>query len=375
VSSSKISRTIVHLVHRLTVGGAEKVLVNLINGSSAQLRHVVCSFFPADDFENEIDPERRFVVNLHKKQGNDVSIPQKIVKVCQKYQADVVHCQGWGTYFEGLLAAKVLQRHCRFIFAFRGKTVEDLGGVPLRRIWAQKIGTFFSDAIITPSEEMRLDYARLIGFDKEKITVISNGVDTGLFCPAPDRAESKTHFGIPESAVVVGCVARFDPVKNLPGLLQAFADCHKTFPTSHLLLVGDGSQMSTVREVIKQNGLEDVVTLTGRRTDVFRCLQAMNIYVQPSLYEGLSNTILEAMSTALPIIAQDVGGTREVVKDTINGFLLPPESKVGFVDAMASLLRDKQERQNMGLAGREIIEERFSMEKMVQSYDKLFTDV
>lgn len=368
-------RTILHLVHRLTFGGAERVLVNYLNGSSQSLRHVICSFFPADSFSREIKSRDVQVINLDKKTGNDLSIPCKLARICLKYDADVIHCQGWGTYLEGLLCAGLLLGRIKFVFAFHGKTIADLGALPRRRIWMQRIGAVLGNAIITPSEEMRLDYARTMDIDPKRIDVIHNGVDIDLFCPGLGASAVRKEFGIEHHETVVGCVARFDPVKNFPGLIKAFAGVKRKGIDARLLLVGDGPQMEELRALVDDLGLKRDVLFTGRRTDVPQCLQAMDVYIQPSFYEGFSMTILEAMSSGLPVIAFDVGGTHEMLIHGFNGLLLQRNAENVLEEAMIDLAEHREKFREMGGNARTIVEERFSLTGMISKYDNLFTSI
>lgn len=366
-------RTVLHLVHRLTFGGAERVLVNYLNGSQKH-RHVVCSFFPADSFADEILNKDVHVINLGKKDGNDISIPFKLSKICKKFSVEVIHSQGWGTYLEGLICAKFLRRHIKFVFAFHGKTISDLGSLPHRRILAQKLGAVLGDAIITPSEDMRFDYSTTFGVNDRKISVIYNGVDTDLFIPRSRDDSIKNEFGFTDNDVILGCVARFDPVKNFPGLIQAFDAGRKMGMSAKLLLVGDGVLDIELRSLVAKLGLDKDVIFAGRRSDVPQCLHAMDFYVQASFYEGFSMTILEAMSSGLPVIAYDVGGTHEMLQDGVNGILLGRDNDQlkSMAEAMLKIAQNDQQRREMGRKARETVEEFFSLKEMIRQYDQLF---
>ena len=366
------SRTVLHLVHRLTFGGAERVLVNYLNGSQKH-RHVIGSFFPADSFADEINNSEVSLVNLDKRVGNDLRIPFRLAAICRKFDVDVIHCQGWGTYLEGLLCAGVLQRRTKFVFAFHGKTISDLGPLPRRRKLVQRLGSFLGDGVITPSEEMKRDYAREIGIDSKKITVIHNGVDTDLFSPATDDKSVRREFGIGPDEVVIGSVARLDPVKNFPGLLRTFFMAVEKGLSARLLIVGDGPQMKELRILAGKIGCAGSILFAGRRSDVPQCLRAMDIYVQPSFYEGFSMTILEALSTGLPVIAYNVGGTYEMVRDGYNGMLLNDQENNTLAQAMLQLARNPPRRQAMGRKGRALIKENFSLAGMIRQYDRLFS--
>jgi sugar transferase (PEP-CTERM/EpsH1 system associated) len=369
-------RTVLHLVHRLTFGGAERVLVNYVNGSRIH-HHVVCSFFPPDSFADEIVNPDVQIVCLDKKNGNDPRAPLRLVKICRQYNVDVIHCQGWGTYLEGLICAKLLQRKVKFVFAFHGKTITDLGRMPRRRIIAQKLGAMAGDAVITPSREMRRDYLATFGINEQNISVLYNGIDTALFSPDEQGEAVRQEFAFTKDDIVIGCVARLDPVKNFPGLIKAFANVVSQGMSVKLFIVGDGPEMEKLQGLAAERSLEKKIIFAGRRTDVGQCMGAMDIYVLASFYEGFSMTVLEAMGCGLPVIAYDVGGTHEMVINGRNGILVPAEGEKtdSLTEALVTLAPDAQQRKAMGQEARVLVEEKFSLAAMTNNYDHLFSTV
>jgi len=357
------------------MGGAERVLVNLINESSPSLKHVVCSLYPPDSFSEEIRSSTCDIVCLNKRHGNDPIMPFKIARLCHEYCIDIVHSQGWATYLEGFIGTMLLPRRPKFVFAFRGKTVNELHGIPRRRILVQKIMSGMIDGIITPSHEMSRDYARTMGISPDLMTVIHNGVDMEIFRPPQDRGACRRYLGLNPGHLIVGCVARFDPVKNLQGLVRGFVAIHQAFPEARLLLVGDGEEMEGIRGLLRETGLADAVILPGKRYDVHQWLQAMDVYVQPSFYEGLSNTIMEAMSCALPIVAGRVGGNPELVQENHNGFLLDHVDPDSLAWGISALLADENLRNRFARASMDLVSDRFSLKTMVASYERFFANL
>jgi sugar transferase (PEP-CTERM/EpsH1 system associated) len=366
---------VLNIVYKMTFGGAEKVLADLINGSDNRFHHVICSLTPHDDFVDQIREEKRFIIDLLKTQGNDWKIPIAISKIIRKEKIDIVHCQNWGTYLEGYLGARLQVKMPKFVFAVHGKIASDLEGVPQRRILMQRFLSNRIDGIITPSFDLKEDYARTIGVSSSIIDVIYNGVDINVFKPANDSCESKKRFGFLPSHTVIGCVARFDRIKNIPSLIKGFAFCHSKFPETRLLLVGDGEEMEQIRRLIRQLDLEDVVSLPGKRQDVHRCLRALDIYIQPSHYECMPVTILEAMSSGLAVIAPRVGGIPEIIVDDYNGILLDYPGPEAIASALARLVVNQDMRCRYAINNRDLIERKFSLKSMVQAYERYFDSI
>ena len=370
------SITVLHLVHSLTVGGAERVLVNVVNNTCDKYRHIICSLTMIDiDFSKTINLDKVTITCLNKKQGNDFRLPLRIAQLCNKFSVDLIHAQGWGTYMEGVAGAKISRRKPAFVFAFRGKTIDDLAGVKYHRILAQRILAHFCSAILTPSWQMANEYAETIGINKKKIEIIYNGVDTAIYRPSDDSSAAKHLLRIPDNRIVFGCVARFDPVKNLHNLLIAFSCLAKVDENVALLLVGDGESKPGLERLIDELNLGDRVFMPGATTDVAAYYQAMDIYVQPSLYEGTSNTILEAMSSGLPIVAGRFGGTPELVTHGENGILLDHVTAAGLLAGMQHLLSQPQLLHSFGCQNRNKILSQFSLLAMKDGYEQLFSKV
>ena len=162
---------VLHLVHAFRTGGAERVLVNLINHASFEVTNIVGSFFEPDEFCEEIHENKRDVRWLEKRPGQDWRVVWRLVRLIRREKVHIVHSLGWGTYLEGLLACRLSGLPPpRFIYAFHGKTIEDVrDGVPWKRRLAQRVAACFTDAVIAPSSEMATDYARTIGLFPDSV--------------------------------------------------------------------------------------------------------------------------------------------------------------------------------------------------------------
>ncbi|WP_319525809.1 glycosyltransferase [uncultured Desulfosarcina sp.] len=366
---------ILHLVYKLTYGGAERILVNIVNRSNRRFRHVICSLANPDVFAETLQSQAQ-VVSLNKREGNDPRIPWKIASLCREHDIDLIHSISWSTYIDGYLGGLMRGfRRPRFIFAFHGKTISDLLGIPHRRIWAQRLLALGCDAIVAPSQQMLVDYSATFGVAQKKISLLYNGVDEKEYRPRIRTEDSRAEFGFTEDDIVIGCVARLDPVKNLPSLIRSFARVNEAVPKSRLMIVGGGDQYDQLHELVSLLNLHDSIVLTRMRADSANCMRAMDIYILPSLYEGFSVTILEAMATAMPVLAGRVGGTPELVEDGVNGYLfeIDDTQEERMAALMIRLCEDAVSRQKMGRRGRERVLEKFTISGMVREYERLFT--
>ena len=371
-----MARNILHLLHKFTFGVTERVIVNLVNHATEKSKNYICSFCDADsDFLKELTCPNPVVYSLSKAKGNNLSVPFRISSFCKQYRVDIIHSLGWGTYVEGLLAAKLLGKRRKFIFSFRGKTMEDTLGIPKRRIFAQRLLSNFCDTILAPSEESRKEYSQDIRIKPDKIQVIYNGIDLNRFHLSrsePTKGIRET-FDFRSDDIVIGSVARFDPVKNMGALVKAFSKIEKTtLGPVRLLLVGDGSELPGVQKMTFDLGLRDRVVFTGMRRDIPDCLGMMDIYVQPSRFEGIPNSVLEAMASGLPVVATNVGGLHEIVEDGKTGFLVDLDNEAGLIRAIEFLIGHGDRRRQMGADGKKRVLSRFSISKMVSDYEDLY---
>ena len=368
--------TVLHLVHRYTVGGAEAVINYLCRFSPPTITNIVCSFHDPDEHGLATYGQDAEILCLDKRPGNDFRAVLRLGKIIRDKCVDLVHAQGWGTYIEGLFAAKLLAWGRKpLVYAFHGKTINDVkNGIPGRRRIIQKAASLFTDAIIAPSSQMAGDYASTIGLAPDKVNVIYNGIDLSRYQQSYPGA--KQELGLGPSDFVIGFVGRLDPVKNLYGLLKVFSLVLDMLGENELalrlILVGDGPELSGLKDKARQMNIHDHVLFLGMRQDIPLCLSAMDVYIQPSFYEGHSNTLLEAMTSGLPVISTKVGGTPEIIAHGKTGLLFEPDNYEGMANAVFSLLKDSARREALADAGRQLVMEKFSVQTMVKAYSDLF---
>jgi glycosyltransferase involved in cell wall biosynthesis len=222
------------------------------------------------------------------------------------------------------------------------------------------------DRVIAVSANVRDFCISHIGLPAEKLVVIYNGVEVPGECPS--RPEARAELGLPPDGLVAGVVSRLDPAKGVRVLIRALAQVDGVT----LTIVGDGPERAALESVADKLGVAGRIHWIGHRRDVLRLLPAFDLFVQPSLHEGLPNTVLEAMAAGLPVVATAVGGTPEVVVDGVTGLLVPPHDPDALAKGIACLLRDLDLRRKMGRAGRERVKRRFAMKQMVRQTQTLY---
>jgi glycosyltransferase involved in cell wall biosynthesis len=181
--------------------------------------------------------------------------------------------------------------------------------------------------------------------------------------------------GEQSGCLTIGTVGRLDAVKNQVALVEALAALRPRFPALRLIVVGDGPLRDVLAAKAAERGLASVVELTGTRQDTPEFLRRMNVFALPSLNEGISNTILEAMATGRPVVAARVGGNPELVQEGSTGVLYDPAEPKALETALLSYLTDPARARAHGRAGRQRVVQNFSLEAMVQRYQAFYDEL
>jgi glycosyltransferase involved in cell wall biosynthesis len=230
-----------------------------------------------------------------------------------------------------------------------------------------------ADAFLANSGELR-DELYAAGFPLDRIIRIPNGVDVEHFRPGGGGIEDRQSLGLPEGPLLL-FVGRLDPQKGLHTLLDALHPLLRVWPTLHLVLLGAGPLHGEVEARVARTGLADRILLRGLVGDVVPYLRVADIFVLPSLAEGMPNALLEAMATGLPCVASAIGGCRDVITDRQTGLLVPPRDTAALQGALQELLQSPALRERLGAAARRDAVARFGLEEMVGRYEACYRAV
>jgi glycosyltransferase involved in cell wall biosynthesis len=296
---------------------------------------------------------------------------RRLREVIASLDPDVVHARTTAVWLDAALATR-RQNHTRLLLSFHGRTNLALPSWLRRRIhrWACQQ----ADAVMTVSREaasMLQQEWRVAG---DKIHVVPNGVDANLFRPPdPGRGDDRPDLTVRGSADhVVICVANLVEIKAIDLLLNNWRRVVMADPRARLWLVGDGPLHAPLTRLANDLRIADTVQFLGRRDDVPQLLRVADLFVLPSRYEASPNAILEAMATALPVVAFDVGGIRELVRPHHTGWLVPADSPERLADTILAALFDRSARQRIGQTARRAIVEEHNLDGWVDRYAELY---
>ena len=282
---------------------------------------------------------------------------------------DIVHSRNWGT-MEGILAG-YFTRSCATVYSEHG--MESAAPESLIRRGFRRLIYQLSDHVFSVSSQLRDHHARATGFPPHRIGVIHNGVELDRFRASPaSREKMREQLGLGPEEICVGVVGRLEPVKDTITVLQAAATLS---PLSkwRVVIAGDGTERASLQQFAgSRPDLAKRVHFIGETQQVPELLNAFDIYVLPSLSEGISNSLLEAMATGLPVIASAVGGTPEVVVDGVSGILFPAGNTERLRAELLRLLFEKGSRDDLGRQALERVRKHFSVEAMLQNYERLY---
>jgi len=243
-----------------------------------------------------------------------------------------------------------------------------------KELLAVRVANRLSHVITTNADAVREFVHDNEGCPKEKMVVIPSGVDTTRFRPL-GFSDYKLRLGVDPHRPVIGIVTRMRVRKGVDEFLRAMIAVRKSFPGTQAVIAGEVELDEELRRLVEEGGLGPDLYLLGRRSDMPEVLSSFDVFVLSSHDEGMSNAILEAMAMELPVVATDVGGTGEVVREGETGLLVAPRDPAPLAAAIAQLLADPERGRVMGRLGRKVVEERFSAAAMVRQMEELYTSM
>ena len=366
---------VVHVMHRFDVGGLENGVVNLINHMPAEAyRHAVLALTEVTDFRQRIQRDDVRFIALNKPPGHLYALYPRLYKIFRELRPAIVHSRNLAALevTAPAWAAGVPVR----IHGEHGRDVGDLDGDNRKYQWLRRVYKPFVSHFIALSRDLEGYLVERVGVRAAKVAQIYNGVDAARFRPAtgPSPIEG-CPFRRPEHWLV-GTVGRMQTVKDQTLLARAFIRALEIDPSLkarlRLIMIGDGPLRVEALNLLERAGVADLAWLPGERHDVPEILRGLDCFVLPSLAEGISNTILEAMASGLPVIATDVGGNPELVEAGRTGRLVPAGDPEAMARALIDYANSPEQARAAGRAGRAEVERRFSMEAMVGAYQGLY---
>ena len=367
---------VAHVMYRFDTGGLENGIVNLINHMPPErYRHAVIALSEVTDFRQRIQRDDVEFIALNKPPGQTLWQFPRLWRLFRRLRPAIVHSRNLAA-LEVQLPAWAAGVPVR-IHGEHGRDVGDLDG---SNVAYQRVRRFYKPFVtyyLALSRDLADYLAAAIRVPPDKMLQVYNGVDAVRFHPAAseDHAPPGCPFTRP-GHWLVGTVGRMQTVKDQPTLARAFVRALEIAPQLRpclrLVLIGDGPLRSDCQAILAAAGVADLAWLPGERADVPEVMRGLDCFVLPSLAEGISNTILEAMASRLPVIATAVGGNADLVAagagSKISGEIIPAADPEAMAQAIVRFAADPEAARAMGREGRRLAEQKFSLEAMVAAY-------
>ena len=366
---------IAHVLYSFNVGGLENGVVNLINHMPPErFRHVVVALAQcAPDFCRRVQRSDVEFISLHKQPGHGIKLYPRFYRLCRQLRPAIVHTRNLAALefaVPAALAGVPARAHGE-----HGWDTSDPGGTQRKYQLLRRAYSPFVNRYVALSGQIESYLTERVGIAASRVERICNGVDTLRFRPASARQALAGSPFDESDVVVVGTVGRLQTVKDQLNLVRAVAIARgqgEAGARLRLVIAGDGPQRAEVEAEIAATGIGDITWLAGARSDVPEVMRALDIFALPSRAEGISNTILEAMASGLPVVATDVGGNAELVAAGETGALVPAQDPHAMAHALLRYTADAALRQSHGTAGRQRVESNFSIDNMVVRYTRLY---
>jgi len=367
---------VLHVLPFFAYGGTELVVRRLIaNLDAPDFEHRVCAMRGYDpQLVRSAQLEDRFV-----QAGNSAEQLQfplrRLVGIMRQLQPHIVHTRNWGA-LEAAFAARLAGVPC-VVHSEHGYDLDMLDGLPFRRRVIRRGLYAFVHRLFTVSQELRTFHAKQAWLAVDRLQVVYNGVDTeSYFADAAARVQTRKQLDVPEKSLLIGSVGRLVAIKNYPLTLRAVATLVDNGYDVHLAIAGAGPEEENIRNVAAGlPQLQGRLHLCGFTHQTSSFLNGLDIFVQSSEAEGMSNTVLEAMACGLPLVVTGVGGNPEMVAHGENGFLFASGDGRALALHIESLINNQELRVELGRKSRLRAVQLFSLDRTMTEYRNLYQNL
>lgn len=359
------------VLHSMGVAGAEVLVTATIRRLGDRIEPVVYCLDAIGALGEQLLREGVPVVLLGRRPGRDLRVAWRLANAIRHRGTEVLHAHQYTPFFYAALARVLAGGAPRLLFTEHGRHYPDQVA-PLRRALNRLVLAQLANAINACSTFSARSLVTQDGFPGRRVGVIANGIDVSRYAPAADRAAERVRVGLDPARRYVAHVARLHPIKDQATLLRGFQAVATARADVDLLLAGDGPLRVDLEKLAADLGIAPRVRFLGGRDDVPELLRASDVFVLTSLSEAAPLTLLEAMATGLPAVVTRVGGCGEILRDGVEGLLVPRRDPGALGAALLALLDDPARAQALGSAGLRRVREHYRIEQTVEEYGALY---
>ncbi len=359
------------VVHAMQVAGAEVLVQETIRRLQGQIEPTVFCLDSIGVIGDQLLSEGVSVINLQRKPKRDYGVAWRMARAVREHQIQVVHAHQYSPFFYAALAKLATGNAFRLILTEHGRHYPDVVS-PYRRGINRLVLDHLADAVNACCQFSASALSRLDGFRGNRIEVVENGIDLSRYRGTESPEVIRARLGLNSQRKYIAMVARFHAVKDHAMLMRAFRRVANVRIDVDLLLAGDGPLRESLQTQAKEVGMADRVHFLGVRRDVPDLLRAADLFALTSVSEAASLTLLEAMAASRPVVVTDVGGNPEIVRDGVDGLLVPRGDDSACAKAMLRLLADPETAKRMGQSGSHRVAQRYTLNNTISAYHQLY---
>ncbi|MDD5722591.1 MAG: glycosyltransferase [Syntrophales bacterium] len=360
---------VMQITHDLAIGGLQQVVVNICRNINRDRFSVsVLCLRAGGELVSELEEIGIPVLMLpQKRYGTDYFSFLKVASILRREKTEVIHTHNKQPFIDGTLGG-IIARSRTIVHTDHGRIFPD----KRRYAFAEWVMSHFVYRIASVSNKTREDLIRYEKIRRKKIITVPNGVDERLFETCTDPEAKKRELGISGRYPILGIGARLVKEKGIDYLLGAVSELRKHYPGILLIIAGTGPYEDTLKNGASELEITDHVAFVGARMDMPELLSVFDVYVLPSLSEGMPLALLEAMAAGCPIVATNVGGVPDIITDGYNGTLVEPRDSYALAKAILDIMRDDEQRERFRERSRFLYEQHYSATAMTKIYESLY---
>ena len=361
---------VMHVIEDLGVGGLERVVVTICrNIDRSRFEPSVLVLRGSGVLEAELAPLKIEVIDIGGAPGKgDYFAFRKVAREARQRRIDVFHTHNSLPLFDAFAAARLtgVRGH---VHTDHARNFPD----KLRYMVAEHVVSYFLDQIVAVSDDTKKNLVHYEKISPSRITVIPNGIDGERFTQPVDVAAVRAALGV-STGPVIGLAARLTEQKGVIYLLQAVVQLREQYPGLQVLIAGSGDQEDYLKRAAAELGVANAVQFLGMRLDMPELVRAFDVYVIPSIWEGLPMALLEAFAAGTPVVASDVGGVGKVIRHRENGSLVPARDPAALAAELAHVLAHAELRKQYRATARRTFEDSYSAEAMTRRYEAIYLE-
>ncbi|MFA4948899.1 MAG: glycosyltransferase [Candidatus Krumholzibacteriia bacterium] len=365
---------VLHVIYSLYRGGAERIIeAQLLGGDRRHFEYLVCSITGGGDLIDRMSNTGSRVFLLGKRRRGDFTAVTKLANLIRREHIDLLHLHNSAGMFWGTLAQAASGTGVPIVRTEHLPYIPE--ALPPLYRWLYPRFTKRARKVICVSDRVRQSFAERFPELAGKFIEIPNGIRLQDYEKLPPRAECRAQFKLLAGAKLIGTVGRMVPQKNHKLLIEALSRVRQTVPEVHLAIIGEGEMRDSLASYAADLGVSEYVSLVKETQKMDYFYGAIDIFSLSSDFEGMPLTLLEALASGVPVVSTEVGGIPEVIESGKTGYLVPKGSAEYLAKRIVELLQDPSKVAEFALAGRKMVHERFSAEKMIRTTEAVYDEV